>query len=89
MVIKYEFVQKINHIPFFSFFLFFFIEILNKTVAKHERLLKTSAYEQPKLSSAVALLEAAYKNLSKSNCGKTKFTFLLSNDLVYIEVQVF
>lgn len=60
-----------------------FTEILNKTVAKHETLLKRSAYEQLKLSSAVALLDAAYRNLSKSNCDTINhhaFTAGISSD---------
>ena len=49
---------------------FFSSEILNKTVADIETQLKTSEYKQLKLSSAVASLEVAYMNWSKTKCGK-------------------
>ncbi|XP_052711585.1 uncharacterized protein LOC128185916 [Crassostrea angulata] len=47
-----------------------FTEILNRTVTKLETQLKTSEYEQLKLSSAVASLEVANMNLSRLNCDK-------------------
>lgn len=49
---------------------FFSSEILNKTVADIETQLKTSEYKQLKISSAVASLEVAYMNLSKTKCSK-------------------
>ncbi|XP_052711296.1 uncharacterized protein LOC128185704 [Crassostrea angulata] len=48
-----------------------FTEILNRTVTKLETQLKTSEYEQLKLSSAVASLEVANMNLSRLNCDKS------------------
>uniref|UniRef100_A0A8W8J9A9 C1q domain-containing protein n=1 Tax=Magallana gigas TaxID=29159 RepID=A0A8W8J9A9_MAGGI len=48
-----------------------FTEILNRTVTKLETQLKTSEYEQLKLSSAVASLEVASMNLSRLNCDKS------------------
>uniref|UniRef100_K1QZD0 Complement C1q-like protein 2 n=1 Tax=Magallana gigas TaxID=29159 RepID=K1QZD0_MAGGI len=48
-----------------------FTEILNRTVTKLETQLKTSEYEQLKLSSAVASLEVANMNLSRLNYGNT------------------
>eukprot|EP00105_Crassostrea_gigas_P011435 XP_011427101.1 PREDICTED: uncharacterized protein LOC105328052 [Crassostrea gigas] len=48
-----------------------FTEILNRTVTKLETQLKTSEYEQLKLSSAVASLEVANMNLSRLNYDKS------------------
>nr|XP_034334535.1 uncharacterized protein LOC105319015 [Crassostrea gigas] len=48
-----------------------FTEILNRTVNKLETQLKTSEYEQLKLSSAVASLEVVNMNLSRLNCDKS------------------
>ncbi|XP_065927339.1 putative leucine-rich repeat-containing protein DDB_G0290503 [Magallana gigas] len=48
-----------------------FTEILSRTVTKFETQLKTSEYEQLKLSSAVASLEVANMNLSRLNCDKS------------------
>lgn len=55
---------------------------MNKTVADIETQLKTSEYGQLKLSSAVASLEVAYMNWSKTKCGK-KVSFY-ANKLPYI-----
>ncbi|XP_065927528.1 paramyosin [Magallana gigas] len=48
-----------------------FTEKLNRTVVKFETQLKTSEYEQLKLSSVVASLEVANMNMSRSNCDKS------------------
>nr|XP_034334716.1 kinectin [Crassostrea gigas] len=48
-----------------------FTEILHKTATKIETQLKTSEYEQLKLSSAVASLKVANMNMSRLNCDKT------------------
>lgn len=56
-------------------------EILKKTVADIETQLKRSEYKQLKLLSAVASLEVAYMNLSKTKCGK-KVSFY-ANKLPY------